>query len=112
MVTPTSPEITIRSKEATDEKISTPGTIRDHSPEIIRQSDRSYDGTDTYHDMQSDADTSVEQLNATPTNPRSSEYDLRHNPKPNYNDNYSIDSVPEPSTEGIRTLSGNPRNVL
>ena len=46
------------------------------------------DGTDTDHYMQPDADNSVEQINPTPTNPRSSKYDLRHNPKPNCNDDY------------------------
>ena len=35
-----------------------------------------------------DADTNVEQIEPTPTNPRSSKYDPRHNPRPNYNDNY------------------------
>ena len=53
------------------------------------QADRSYDGTDMDHYMQSDADTSVEQPNPTPTNPRSSKFDLRHNPKTNCNDDYS-----------------------
>ena len=33
--------------------------------------------------MQPDADTSVEQIDPTPTNPRNSKYDLRHNPRPN-----------------------------
>ena len=40
------------------------------------------------HDTQPDSDTSVEPLDPTPTNPRSSKYDLRHNPKPNCNDDY------------------------
>ena len=86
--TPNSPEITIRSEEAADEMRSTPGTIREVSPEIIPQTDRSYDGTDTDHHMQPDADTIVEQPNPTPINPRSSKYDYRHNPKPNCNDYY------------------------
>ena len=67
---------------------STPGTIRESSPEIIPQVDRSYDGADTDHYMQPDADASVERLDPTPTNPRSSKYHLRHNPKPNCNDDY------------------------
>ena len=86
LITPSSPEITIRSEQAGDEKRSTPGTIPRNSPEVIPQPDRSYDGTDTGHDMQPDAVTSVEQLDSTPTKPRSSKYDLRHNPKPNCND--------------------------
>ena len=88
LVTPNSPEITVRSEEAADEMRSTPGTIREKFPQIIPQLDRSYDGTDMDHCMQPDADTSVEQSHPTPTNPRSSNYDLRYNPKPNCNDDY------------------------
>ena len=87
-VTPTSPEIAVQSEEAADEMRSTPGTIRENSPEFIPQTDRSYDGTDTDHCTQPDADTSVEQSDPTPTNPRSSKYDLCYNPKPNGNDDY------------------------
>ena len=85
LLTPNSPEITVRSEEAADEMRSAPGTIRENSPEIIPQADRSYDGTDTDHYMQPDSDTSVEQPDPTPTNSRSSKYDLCHNPKPNCN---------------------------
>ena len=67
---------------------NTPGTIPDSSPEIISQADRSYGGTGTDNYMQLDADNSVEQPDPTLTNPRSSKYDLRHNPKPNCNDDY------------------------
>ena len=88
MVTPNSPEITVRYEEAADEMGSTPGSIRENSPEIIPQTDRSYDGTDTDHYMQPDADTSIEQRGPTPTNPCSTKYDLRHTPKPNCNDDY------------------------
>ena len=83
LVTPSSPEITIRSEETADEMRSTPGTRPENSPEIIPQPDRSYDGMDPDYDMQPDADASVEQLDPTPTNPCSSKYDLRHNSKPN-----------------------------
>ena len=71
LVTPNSPEITIQSEEATDKMRSTPGTIREKSPENITQTDGSYDGTDTDHDKQPDADTTVEQPDPMPTNPRS-----------------------------------------
>ena len=64
-------------------------TIRENSPESIAQSHRSYDERDVDHDTQPDADTSVEQIDPTPTNSRSSKYDLRHNPKLNCNDDYS-----------------------
>ena len=67
---------------------STPGIIPESSPEIIPQPDGSYDGRDVDHDTQSDAVISVQQLNPTPTNPRSSKYDLRHNPKSNCDHDY------------------------
>ena len=40
LVTPNSPEITVRSEEATDEMRSTTGTIREDSPEIIPKVDQ------------------------------------------------------------------------
>ena len=80
--------MTIRFEQPADEMRSTPGIIRENSPEITPQTARSYDGKDTDHYMQPDADISVEKLNPTPTNPRSSKYDLRHNLKPNCNDEY------------------------
>ena len=85
LLTPNSPEITVRSEEEANEMRSTPGTVRENFPENIPQADGSYDGTDTDHYMQPDADTSVEQPDPTPTNRRSSKYDLRHIPKPNCN---------------------------
>ena len=88
LVTPNPLEITVQSEEAADEIRSAPGTTKENSPEGIPQTDRSYDGTDTDHYMQLDADTSVEQPKPTPTNPRSPKYDLRHNPKPYCNDDY------------------------
>ena len=88
LVTPNSPEITIRSEQAVDQVRSTPGIILENSPEITPQTDRSYDGNDTDHYVQPDADISVETRNPTSTNPHSSKFDLRHNPKPNRNDDY------------------------
>ena len=88
MAIPSSPEITIRSKQTADETRNIPGTIPESPPQIIRQPHTSYDGRDMDHDTQPDADTSVEQLDPMPTNPRISKYDLRHNPKPNCNDDY------------------------
>ena len=88
LVTHSSPEITVQSEETADERRNTLGTRPESSPEITPQPDRSHDGIDTDYDMQPDADASVEQLDPTPTNPRSSKYDLRHNPKPNCNDDY------------------------
>ena len=65
---------------------STPGIIPGISPGNTPQTDGSCDGRNVDHDAQPDADTSVEQPDLTPTNPRSSKYDLRHNRKPNFND--------------------------
>ena len=86
MATPSPPEITIRSGQAADEMRNTPGIIPENSPENIPQPDGSNDGRDVDHDTQPDAYTSVEQPDSSPINPRSSKYDLRHNPKPNCND--------------------------
>ena len=83
-----SPEITKLSAEAADEMSSTPGALREDSPEVCSQVDRTCDGTDTDHHMQPDVDTSVEQPDPTPTDPRSSQCDLHHIPKPNCNDDY------------------------
>ena len=88
MATPNSPEITVRSEEAADEMRSTPGTKREESSEVIPQVDNSCDGTDTDHYTQPDADTSVEQIDPTPTNTRSSKYNVRHKPRPICNDEY------------------------
>ena len=86
MAAPSPPEITIRSEQTADETRNTPGITPENSPEIIPQPDGSSDGRDVDRDTQPDADMSVEQLDPMPTNPRSSKYDLRHNPKPKCND--------------------------
>ena len=67
---------------------STPGIIPGNSPGNTPQQDGSCDGRNVDHDTQPIADMSVEQPDFTPTNPRSSKYDLRYNPKPNCNDDY------------------------
>ena len=72
MVIPNSPEITVRSDKAADGSRRTPGTPRESSPENTPQVDNLHGGTDTDHYMQPDADTCVEQIDPTPTNPRSS----------------------------------------
>ena len=88
VVSPNSPEVTVRSGEEADATGSTPGTTQEDSSNIPPHTDEMVDGTDTDHYMQPDADNSVEQIDPTPTNPRSSKYGLRHNPKPNCNDDY------------------------
>ena len=88
LAVPSPPEITVRSEQTADEMRNNPGIIPENSPEIIPQPDGSYDERDVDRDTQPDADTSVEQFDPMPTNPRSSKYDLRHNSKPNCNDDY------------------------
>ena len=88
LVSPISPEVTVRSREAPEERRSTPGTIQADSSDNLPHAVQTDDGTDTDHHMQPDADNSVEQTDPTLTNPRSSKYDLRHNPRPNCNDDY------------------------
>ena len=88
MVIPNSPEVRARFEQAVDETRRTPGTIQKDSSEILPHTHDIDDGTDTDHYMQPDADTSVEQIDPTPTNTRSSKYDLRHNPRPNCNNDY------------------------
>ena len=88
LAVPSPPEITIRSEQTADEMRNTPGITPENAPEIIPQPDGSSDGRDVDRDTQPNADMSVEQLDPMPTNPRSSKYDLRHNPKPNCNDDY------------------------
>ena len=88
LVPPNSHEVTVQFGETADETRSTPGTVQEDSSNIFPHTDEVGDGTDTDHHMQPDADNSVEQIDPTPTNPRSSKYDLRHNPKPNCNDDY------------------------
>ena len=70
------------------ETCTIPGTIQEDSPDILPHRDEMGDGTDTDHCMQPDADTSVEQIDPLPTKPRSSKYDLRHNARPNCNEDY------------------------
>ena len=88
LVSPNPPEVTVRSAEAADETRSTPGMIQADSSDILPHADEIDDGADTDHHMQPNADNSVEQIDPTPTNPRSSNNDLRHNPRPNCNDDY------------------------
>ena len=56
LATPSPPEITIRSKQAADETKSTPGIIREKSPENTPQPDESYDEKNVDYDTQLDAD--------------------------------------------------------
>ena len=85
---PNSTEIRVQSGVATEEMWNTPGTEHECSTEIFPQTEDLSDVTDTYIEMEPDVETSSEQPNSSPTNPHSFEYNLRHNPKPNCNDDY------------------------
>ena len=81
-------EFPLQSDYSTEEMSNTPGNPHVCSPEIFPNTDEVGDVTDTYPHMEPDVVTSSEQPKNSPTNPRSSKYNLRHNPKPNCNDDY------------------------
>ena len=83
-----SPEVTVRHNLPNDELCTVPGTIQEDSPEILPHTDEIGDGTDTDHYMEPDAEVDVEPFIPTYIDSRSTKYDLRHNPKPNRNDDY------------------------
>ena len=78
----------LQSDYSTEEMRNTPGNPHVCSPEIFPNTDEVNDVTDTCPQMEPDVETSSEQLQNSPTNPRSSKYNLRHNPKPKCNDDY------------------------
>ena len=67
---------------------NTPGAAHECSLEIFAQTDEVSDVTDTYPHMEPDVEPSSQQPESSPTNPRSSKYNLCRNPKPNCNDGY------------------------
>ena len=81
-----SPEVAVRHDLPKDETCTIPGTIQEDSPDILPHSDETSDGTDTDHYMEPDAEVNVEPFSPTNINPRSTRYDLRHNPAPICND--------------------------
>ena len=85
---PTSQEVLTQSDFSTEEMRNTPGATHKCSPEISPQTDEISDVTDTYPHKEPDVESNSEQPENSPTNPRSSKYNLRHNPKPNCNDDY------------------------
>ena len=85
---PNQREIPIQSDFSTEDVRNTPGNQHVCSPEIFPNSDQLGDVTDTCLHMEPDVGTSSEKPQNSPTNPRSSKYNLRHNPKPNCNDDY------------------------
>ena len=85
---PNQREILPQSDFSTEEMRNTPGNLHVSSREIFPNADEASDVADTCPHMEPDADTSSEQPQNSPTNPRSSKYNLRHNTKPNCNDDY------------------------
>ena len=57
-------------------------------PQRFPHTDEVVDGTDTDHYMEPDAEANLEQISPTNVNPGRTRIDLRHNPKPNCNDDY------------------------
>ena len=103
----------VESLDIKAEECSTPGTTREGSPEIYTPTDGLCDGTDTYHYMEPDPGMTSEQPNPSLTNSRSTTHKLRHNPKPNCNDDHTkLSTYSICPTKRIHTLSRNPRNVL
>ena len=83
---PNSLEIPVRSDVSTEETRNTPGTEHECSSESFPQTEQVRDATDTYPYNKPNVETSSEQPNNSPINPRRSKYKVRHNPKPNCND--------------------------
>ena len=81
-------EIPLQYDYSKEEMRNTPGNPLVCSPEIFTDTGEVRDVTDTCPHMEPDVESSSEQPQNSPTNPRSSKYNLRHNPKPNCNDDY------------------------
>ena len=87
-VPPNSQEILVQPDLSTEEMRNTPGKPHVCSPKICPNTDELVNVTDTCPHMEPDVETSSEQPQNSPTDPRSSKYNLRQNPKPNCNDDY------------------------
>ena len=81
-------ESPVQSDFSTEEMKNTPGDTHECSPEIFLHTDGASELTDTYPHMELDVESSSEQPGNSLTNPSSSIYNLRHNPKLNCNDDY------------------------
>ena len=81
-------EIPLQSDFSTEESRNTQGATHECSPELFPPTDETSDVADTYTHVEPDVGTSSEQQGNSPNDPRSSKYNLRHNPKPNCNDDY------------------------
>ena len=83
---PNSPKNAIQSDFLTEETLNTPTTTRERSREVFPPTEELCDVTKTHPYKEVDAESSSKQLNKSPANPGSSNYHLRHNPKPNCSD--------------------------
>ena len=86
---PNSHEFPVQSDVSTEEIRNTPGTAHECSPVTFPQTDEFIDFTNTYPHIEPNVEAIAEQPETSPTNPRSSKYNLRHKLKPNCNDDYS-----------------------
>ena len=86
---PPNPQVVpVQSDFSTKEMRNTPGNTHECSPEIFNHTDGVSDVTDTYPHMEPDVESSSQQPGNSPTNPRSSKYNLRHIPKSDCKDDY------------------------
>ena len=85
---PNSPYIPVKSDLSTEETRNTPATAQESSREVFPQTEELCDVTDTYPYTELVMETCSEQPNNSPTNPRSSRYNLHHNSQPNCIDDY------------------------
>ena len=81
-------EIPLQSDYSTEEMRNTPRNPHVRFPETFTDTGEVSDVTDTCPHMEPDVESSSEQPQNSPTNPRSSKYNLCHNPKPNFIDDY------------------------
>ena len=81
-------EIPLQSDYSPEEMRYTPGNPHVCCPEVFSCTDEVSDLTDTCLHMEPNVESSSEQPENSPTKPRSSKNNLRHNPKPNCNDDY------------------------
>ena len=85
---PNSPTIQVQADLSIEETRNTPGTAQECSGKHFPQTEELRDVTDTYPYMKLVMETCLEQWNKSPTNPRSSKCNIRHNLKPNCTDDY------------------------
>ena len=90
---PNPQEIPVQSDFSAEEMRKTPVNPHVCSPEFFPCTDEVSEVTDTCPHMEPDVESSSEQTENSPTNPRSSKDNLRHNPKPNCIDEYRYQLV-------------------